>query len=155
MPILTHTSECAVCGQSIGTDDSILAIPAFCSNRSDPLFAFSDSVVHTNCAHGNALIERAMARASFIRQRTPPRMRACTICHLDIVSPDEYVGGEFFTDQSDHPLAPLNCAQFHRRCLAQWDRKTWFLRQVESLAAAWSDRELTQMYRHFSDAVNS
>jgi hypothetical protein len=46
---LQGSTCCSICGNVIGCDDKIVATTHFIADNADPLWRFSDSVMHREC----------------------------------------------------------------------------------------------------------
>lgn len=131
--------RCVISGRTIGSVDDAVMFPPFVSNQADPLFVFSDAVVHAEAFRRHPLAAAAQARYEETRQRTGPGKRICFSCERQIVDPDDHLAAGFLIDDESHPLYRFNYAQFHRSCLAEWPELSSLVRNLEEFdqSGAW------------------
>jgi hypothetical protein len=120
MAIFIPGMRCALSGRTVASREELVAFPAFVANEADPLFVFSDAVIHIDAFRQHPLAEAAQARLEEGLQRTPPRNRRCLACANQILDVNDYVGVGHLTPDREQPLYRFNYAQFHRTCLSSW-----------------------------------
>ncbi|MBN8709292.1 MAG: hypothetical protein J0I10_07915 [Verrucomicrobia bacterium] len=131
MAIFIPGMHCAVSGKAIASSDEVVAFPAFVSNQADPLYVFSDAVVHVEAFQKHPLADKVQARYSEFRERNAPKSRLCFICGKQIADPDDYLGLGYLIDDQSHPLFRFNYAHFHRCCLRGWNELPALLDQIK------------------------
>ena len=136
--------RCAISGRLIESVKEAVAFPPFVANEADPLYVFSDAVVHADVFRTHPLAADAQARVEEARQRTAPSNRRCFICNQPITDPDNYMGLGYLVGDRSSPLSRFNYAHFHRSCLATWQGLSELIREIEKLdsSGAWKGEAL-------------
>src|SRR5262245_20606093 len=131
--------RCRISGRPIEADEQAILSPPFTGNEADPLFIFSDAVVHKDVFEKHPLAARVRERLDEARRRVPPGNRQCILCAEQITDPDSYFGPGYLVDDGRHPLHQFNYAQFHRAHLADWPQRATLLSDLEELnrSGAW------------------
>jgi DNA-directed RNA polymerase subunit N (RpoN/RPB10) len=139
--------RCAISGRVIGSASEAVAFPPFVANESDPLYIFSDAVIHADVFRTHALAADAQSRLEEARQRTAPSNRRCFICGQLITDPDNYFGLGYLVESRASPLSRFNYAHFHRSCLATWQGLPELIADIEQLdsSGAWKGEALKRL----------
>jgi hypothetical protein len=139
--------RCVISGRPISSLSEAIAFPPFVANEADPLFAFSDAVVHVDVFRAHPLAARAEARVEEATRRTAPENRRCLICGDIITNPDDYVGLGYLVDDPRSPLYRFNYAHFHRSHLAGWSELPGLIAELDKLdrSGAWKGDGLTRI----------
>ena len=143
--------KCAISGRPITDIKEAVVFPAFVSNEGDPLYVFSDAIVHAAAFRTHPLAAAAQARYEEARRRSAPDKRHCLICSRLIVDPDDYLGLGHLVDDQNHALYRFNYAHFHRSCLAEWDRWRQLVSDLEALnqSGSWKGDALKRLISPF------
>lgn len=125
--------KCAISGRPITTLSEAVVFPAFVANEADPLFVFSDAVVHADVFSAHPLAPAAQARYEEARVRTAPDQRHCLVCGRIVADPNDYVGLGHLVGDRQHLLYRFNYAHFHRSCLIGWDPLEELIAELDRL----------------------
>ena len=139
--------RCAISGRSIGSASEAVMFPAFVANEADPLYIFSDAVIHADVFRTHPLAADAQSRFEEARQRTAPHNRQCFVCGQSITDPDNYVGLGYLVEPRSSSLGRFNYAHFHRSCLATWRGLPELIAELEKLdgSGAWKGEALKRL----------
>jgi hypothetical protein len=77
MALFIPGAICPICEKPIGSASEIVMFPPFVANRLEPLFVFSDAVVHADCLAGHPLAAQAMKLREEAGRSSQPRNRVC------------------------------------------------------------------------------
>jgi hypothetical protein len=119
MAIFISGMICPICSQPIEGTDEFVAFPPFVENEIDPLWIFSDSVLHQKCFDEHPLSTQALLRYEVTR-KLRVRPKTCVVCKMDVTTPDDYFVLGHLTDDINDPLFEYNYTQFHLSHLSQW-----------------------------------
>lgn len=125
-------TACGICGLPITSSKGALSFPPFVSNRRDPLYSFSDGSFHISCLNDSPDSSAAQARCAAMRSRGAKGARKCATCRQEIVSPDEYFGVGFLTDDSASGVREFNYLHFHKTHFELWSRAAAFRERMEA-----------------------
>lgn len=144
MAIFIPGMRCAISGLTIGAASEAVAFPVFVANEADPLYIFSDAVLHVEIFRTHPLAEAAQSRLDEARLRTEPSGRRCFICEQQTTDRDNYIGLGHLVEARSNPLHRLNYAHFHRSCLATWHGLPDLITEFEKLdkSGAWGGEGL-------------
>ena len=154
MAIFVPGMRCSISGYAIKSPDDAVMFPAFVSNQADPLYIFSDAVIHVEAFRKHPLSAKAQTRYEEYRQRTSPKARLCFICGKQITDPEDYIGLGHLVDDVNHPLHRFNYAHFHRSCLVGWSELPNLIHNLRDLdqSGAWRGPALAWLIRELSKA---
>lgn len=135
---------CAICERPIHSRSEAVAFPPFVANEADPLFIFSDSVVHADEFRAHPLAPEVNARLAEALERTQPAHRVCKICGERVANPDDYLGLGHLVEDAEHPLYQFNYGHFHRSCLLNWRDLKQLVAELQALdsSGAWKGESL-------------
>jgi hypothetical protein len=121
--------------------------PPFTANEADPLYIFSDAVVHKDVFEKHPLAIRVQDRLAEGRRQTAFGNRRCLVCAELITDPCSYLGLGYLVDDPRHPLYQFNYAHFHRAHLATWSRRPALLAELDELNAsgAWRGEGVSRL----------
>jgi hypothetical protein len=130
---------CSISGRSIESSEEAVLFPPFTGNEADPLFIFSDAVVHKDVFEKHPLATRLQDRLEAARRQAEPGNLRCRICAELITHPDSYFGLGYLVDDPRHPLYQFNYAHFHRAHLAAWSQRSALISELDELnrSGAW------------------
>jgi hypothetical protein len=139
--------RCSISGRPIESSEEAVLFPPFTGNEADPLFIFSDAVVHKDVFEKHPLAARVQERLEEARRRAPPGNLRCRICAELITHPDSYFGLGYLVDDPRHPLYQFNYAHFHRAHLAAWPQRPALLSDLEELnrSGVWQGEALRRL----------
>lgn len=112
--------SCVFCHTPMQASDDTVTFPPFVSNRADPLFVFSDAVVHSACFVQHPLSSVATHWYAEARARTGPSQRICVVCGELITDPNDYFGTGLLTRVATSPLYAFNFIHLHRSHGPRW-----------------------------------
>lgn len=124
---------CRLCGQPMTAEHEIVMFRPFVPNERDPLFQFSDVVLHASCFRQHPLSEKAVKLHERAIQSSRPGNRVCIVCGQAILAPDDYFGAGLVSSNPASPLFEFNFVQLHCSHLSQWDRFEDFRRLVSRI----------------------
>jgi len=144
MAILISGMTCPLCGQPMTDGFDLSGYPAFISNKRDPLYQFSDAILHRRCLEAHPLASALAQRYEAWRSANRPQARICRITGQPITNPDDYVGVGFLVESPTHELYSFNWAHFSRHALKGWIHRDELRAAVERLAlsVAWEGEDL-------------
>ena len=139
--------RCVISGRPIHTAEEAVCFPPFIANEADPLYVFSDAVIHADVFAAHPLAPRVQARLDEARRQTAVENRKCMICGQPVSDPDDYVGLGHLVDDPNHALHRLNYAHFHRRHLSLWPNLDWLIAELEALdhSGVWEKASLKRL----------
>lgn len=120
MALFVPGMACVLCQQSMQVSDDTVAFSPFVTNRADPLFVFSDAIVHRACFAQHPLSSAATHWHEETRTRTAPNRRICVACGEPIANPNEYFGTGLLTSAATSPLYAFNFIHLHRNHAPRW-----------------------------------
>lgn len=130
MAIFVNGMKCPLCYKVIIEEQDKVMIPALTGNPNNPLFIFSDAVVHKDCFYKHPLAISVEERLKGVYHNALRRHRVCEICNQEIKKPDEYFGTNLLSDQKESPLYQYNYMHFHRNCIKNWKRLDDFKKHI-------------------------
>ena len=128
--------RCSLCGEAMLDASQVMTFTPFVADRADPLFTFSDAVMHMACFRRHplsALATRWHDEASLNRL---PSARRCAACGEFIVDHDDYFCTGLLASSPSHPLYELNFVHLHRRHAETWQRFAEFKKKLEDAQAS-------------------
>lgn len=120
MALFVPGMSCAICGKPMLVASDTVALPAFVANRADPLFVFSDAIMHSTCFAKHPMSSEAQRWNSEARSHTKPSERVCAVCGNLIANPDDYFGTGLLTRDPANPLFVFNFTHLHRSHANRW-----------------------------------
>lgn len=155
MAIFVPGMRCAISGRTINSASEAVAFPPFVANEADPLYVFSDAVVHAEVFRTHPLAAEIQGRLEEARQRTAPGSRRCLICGQLVTDPDNYLGLGHLVEDRAHPLYRFNYAHFHRSCLAARSGLPDLMRELDELdqSGAWKGDGLKRLMSALSSVA--
>ena len=147
--------RCSISGRAIPSADQAVAFPAFIANEADPLYVFSDAVVHIDAFRAHPLSAEVQSRYEEARARSAPTNRQCVICQNLIQDPEDYLGLGHLVSEPSHPLSGFNYAHFHKHCLSQWMALPDLIARLNSLedSGAWKGHALKRLVNQLRASV--
>jgi len=141
--ILRGLTECAICGSILQEDQSVRGFPPFVANAADPLYLFCDAGVHEDCFQDHPRREQVIERLAAIDALISPPgvIPRCRICAQELDWDNSWSLPFFTLDKSD-PLFEFNCAEFHKVCLAAWNRRSELCGYLVGLKETWTGPHL-------------
>lgn len=136
MALFVSGMACPVCGKSMTASGDVLMFSPFVADRSDPLFVFSDAVVHTACFARHPLSEQATYWHDEAVRNRKAAQRICAACGKAVLDPDDYFGTGLLTRAPDNPLYDFNFVHLHRSHADTWRRFGEFRRSMEAAFAS-------------------
>jgi hypothetical protein len=121
MAIVLPETKCRICGVAATAQPPYVMFPPFVANELDPLFPFSDAVVHEACLRTHPWGPAARAVRALIHEQNANSVRRCVVCQEAITDPDDYLTTWYLTSDTRSPLFRFNWVQLHRRHLDQWE----------------------------------
>jgi hypothetical protein len=140
MAIFIPGMECALCEIPVRSGDEAVMFSAFVADRSDPLFIFSDSVVHASCFARHPLSAEALRWQGETVRRGTPTARICVACGRPILDPDDYFTTGLLSRAPDNPLFEFNFLHLHQSHTESWPRFDEFRRRIEAAQAEGGQR---------------
>lgn len=145
MAVFIHGVPCALCGNPVDTAEDAVAFAPFVGNRADPLFIFSDAVVHPECLERHPLGARAREMHMETIASNCPQKRICLVCGRTIDDPDDYFGTGMLSSDPVDPLTEFNNVHLHVSHAASWPRLPELRRiiQERERTGAWQGARLS------------
>ena len=126
-------STCRICEKVIENAEVLFSVPAiWIVNESDPLFPFSDSVLHKDCIINHPLGDKLMALIDDWSANTGPGKRKCSVSQKEVMDPDDYFQIGYLTYDKNNPLSQYNFMHFHKSLLMEWEDREKFLELLVS-----------------------
>lgn len=138
---------CALSGRSIESIDDAVLFPPFILNEADPLFVFSDAVIHRDVFHTHHLANAAQTRLNEAFKGAALSNRVCKVCGQPTVDPIDYIGFGHLIEDQTHALYRYNYAHFHKSCLARWSETHGLITILESFCRSgfWQGNALERL----------
>lgn len=152
MAVFVIGVKCSLCGAPVTSVGDAVMFSPFVADRADPLFIFSDAVVHASCLNRHPLVAEAIRWHDEAVLKQKPSLRSCIACGRSVSDPDDYFATGLLARASDSPLYEFNFICLHASHAAMWPRFTEFRRQMEAAQAeggAWQGPVV-----EFGDAVS-
>jgi hypothetical protein len=127
---------CPLCHKPMDSKNDVIMFSPFVANRRDPLYFFSDIVMHRACFDRHDLAEAALQRSHEVYKSSGPGNRRCVVCGNEITDPDDYFGAGHLADDATDPLWSFNYVQLHRSHFKQWERASEFQKLAEKMIAS-------------------
>lgn len=155
MALFLPGMRCRLCGDSIKRGEDAELFPFFTGNEADALFVFSDAVTHKTCFEQDKRHDFVSARVQEFSAFQERRPRICEVCGLQVVSPDDFLGFGYLTDNPESGLYRWNYAQLHRSCLPQWVelKNVIELGNRETQSGRWKGKGMEQFLSELRRAV--
>jgi hypothetical protein len=135
MAVFFHGMTCPLCGLPVGSLSEAAMFSPFVADRSDPLFLFSDCVVHASCLSRHPLsVEATRWHDEAVRHRKVSD-QVCSACGRPVLDPDDYFATGLLARAADNPLFEFNFLYFHRSHADSWPRFDEFRRLMEAAQA--------------------
>ena len=80
MALFVPGMKCPLCGLPMVAREEVVMFPSFVANRKDPLFRFSDALMHAACIERDPLGELAVELHNAATRNTDVRKRLCDAC---------------------------------------------------------------------------
>lgn len=125
--LLRGKTACKVCGTVIQSLDEVISFPHIISNESDPLWPFSDTSCHIDCAKQSPEVLKLIAITEEHYRRTGPGKRKCQVCGEEILDPDDCLALGYLGDPAVDALARFNFIHLHKSHVADWKSAAEFL----------------------------
>lgn len=157
MAIFVPGIRCSISGREISSAEEAVLFPAFVANEADPLYIFSDAVIHKEIFDTHPLSASANARLAEVACRALPANRRCRICKKLVENPDDFIGLGHLVAVEDHPLHEWNYACFHRSCLVGWSDRERLVGLLEALdkSGNWRGAGLRRLIKMLRSQTNS
>lgn len=136
MALFVSGMPCPLCGKPMTAAGEVIMFSPFVANRSDPLFVFSDAIMHAACFARHALSEQATKWHDEALRHRKPTDRLCAACSKPILEPDDYFGTGLLTRDAASPLYEFNFVHLHQGHAGSWKRSDEFRKQMESAGAS-------------------
>jgi hypothetical protein len=108
----------------------------FIADRFDPLYVFSDSVVHASCLACHPLSAEAAKWHEETVLTRKVRDRICAACGCPVVDPDDYFTTGLLARAPENPLFEFNFIHLHRSHAESWWQFDEFRRRMEAAQAS-------------------
>lgn len=131
MAVFVPGIRCALCGLPVVSLGEAAIFSPFIADRSDPLFVFSDSVVHVSCLSSHPLSAEARKWHDEATQARSVRERVCAACGQAVLDPDDYFATGLLSRAADDPLFEFNFVCLHRSHADSWPGFDKFRRRME------------------------
>jgi hypothetical protein len=143
--VIVGESRCMICNRLLEDEHQVTSLPAFVSNRRDPLFRFNDAAFHRSCFSADPLAGAAAERSANVTRFGGPGYRRCVVCGEEVSDPDDHFGVGFLTDDRTSPVFEFNYLHLHRSHFAQWDRADYFRQRLQAFLAseAWEGPQVS------------
>jgi hypothetical protein len=155
MAIFIPGMLCPVSGRRIDSAADAVMFGPFVNNEADPLYIFSDAVVHVEAFKNHPLGQKARARFIEASDAASPANRACYVCGRLISDPDNYVGLGHLVEDVTMSLHKFNYAHFHRSCFSEWPHADDLVQQLQTLdlSERWRGAGLKRLIATLRDAI--
>jgi hypothetical protein len=135
MAIFVPGIICPLCGKPVMSADEAVMFSPFVADRADPLFLFSDSVLHAPCLERHPLSAEASKWHDEAVRHRKVTDQACVACGRPVLDPDEFFAAGLLTRAPDNPLFEFNFVCLHRSHAESWPRFDEFRRRMEAAQA--------------------
>jgi len=136
MALFVSGMPCCICGKPMRSANEILMFSPFIADRSDPLFVFSDAIVHTACFVQHPLSDQVTKWHDETVRNQRATERTCAACGKPILNPDDYFGTGLLARDPANPLHEFNFVHLHRSHAEGWTRFAEFRRKMEEAFAS-------------------
>jgi len=145
--IISGKSTCPLCGLVMQKDEEIYGFPAFVGDESDPIYPYSDAGFHTACLAADPLGMIAIEAVDEWYANTGPGKRHCTVCGVEVMNHDDYLGLDYLARSADHPLRRFNYIHLHKSCVPRWEARAEFIATAKEVIAAgeWAGNVLPRL----------
>jgi hypothetical protein len=153
MAIYVPGVECGICHRPVTNAGEAIGFPPFVANEADPLWMFSDALLHKDCFLNHPLGSRASARLKEVQESAVQSRLLCVVCGERISNPDSLVPLGHLTGDSAHPLWRFNYSHLHRACISKWLDRELVVRELQSMLAKgdWRGKGLDWLLGAFSE----
>jgi hypothetical protein len=135
MAVFVPGTTCPLCGLPVRSTGEGVIFSPFVADRSDPLFIFSDSVVHASCLSRHPLsVEATKWHGEAVHSRKASE-RVCAACGRPVLDPDDHFATGLLARAPDNPLYEFNFVCLHRSHADRWPRFDEFRRRMEAAQA--------------------
>jgi hypothetical protein len=140
-------ARCPISGMVIESSKDAVLFPPFVGNKADPLYVFSDAVIHVDAFRAHPLAAKVEARLAEARDRSGPGKRPCFVCGTQILDHHDYLGLGHLVEDASHPLWSYNYAHFHRHCVFAWPKTSELVAELAALdqSGAWEGDVLKRL----------
>lgn len=140
-------TRCVLTGRVLGKDDGVGFRP-FCANERDPLYVFSDAVIHRDVLVSSPLARSAMERSATVHQRGLHANSRCDICGIAMTHLDEITVAGHLTDNIRLKAHSFNYARFHTDCLTRSEIRSGLRDALNELIASgeWSHQTVHRCF---------
>lgn len=106
MAIFIPGITCLLCGKPVLSAAEAVTFCPFVGDRADPLFVFSDAVVHVSCFARHPLSAEATRWHDEALRHRKVADQPCSACGRPVVDPDDFFATGLLTRAPDNPFLP-------------------------------------------------